>query len=133
MMKTDTVIDSFAWIEYFHGGIMGRQVVPYIEDGHGMTPLIVVAELSAFYAREGLSMLDWEKDLHFIESKTALVVLTSDIAKRAGWTRQKMRQERPKFGLIDAIIYEMALSFKASVISGDPHFEGLPHVIFLKD
>ena len=51
MMKTeDYVIDSYAWIEYFKGSKKGQIVLPYIEGGHGLTPLVVIAELSAFYA-----------------------------------------------------------------------------------
>ena len=132
MTKSDAaVLDTHAWVEYFSGSQKGRIVVPYIEEGHGITPLIVIAELSAYYSRENLA--SWGEDLRFIESKTAIVELTLEIAKVAGITRQRMRVERQNFGLIDAIIYETAKSLKATVISGDPHFEGLPNVIFLKD
>jgi len=130
MMKTeDYVIDSYAWIEYFKGSKKGQIVLPYIEGGHGLTPLVVIAELSAFYARIGQAL--WEQNLRFIEARTSLLELNLEVAKKAGPTRQRMRQDRPKFGLIDAMIYETALSLKASVVSGDPHFEGLPHVVFL--
>lgn len=130
MTKNNTVIDSFAWIEYFKGSDKGRQAASCIEGGNGVTPIIVVAELSAYYAREQIS--SWERDFEFIESQTALAELPVSVARIAGQTRQKMRKERPGFGLIDAIIYELALSLKATVVSGDPHFEGLPSTIFLK-
>ena len=132
MMKSEgVVIDSYAWIEYFKGSEQGRKVAPHIEGGHGLTSFVVVAELSAYYAHE--KMEAWQERYRFIESKSAILELTLEIAKAAGRTRQEMRKERPKFGLIDALIYETAKSLKATVISGDPHFEGLPNVIFLKD
>ena len=81
------------------------------------------------HARIGQAL--WEQNLRFIEARTSLLELNLEVAKKAGPTRQRMRQDRPKFGLIDAMIYETALSLKASVVSGDPHFEGLPHVVFL--
>ena len=130
MTKNSAVIDSFAWIEYFKGSDKGRQAAFYIEGGNGVTPVIVVAELSAYYAREQIN--SWEQDFQFIESQTALAEFPVSVALIAGQTRQKMRKERSNFGLIDAIIYELALSLKATVISGDPHFEGLPSTIFLK-
>jgi len=128
--KTSYIIDSFAWIEYFRGSSQGGQAASYIEGGQGFTPIVVIAELSAYYARQKIS--SWERDCSFIEMKAPLIDLTSEIAKRAGIIRQKMRENCPKFWLMDAIIYETALSLKAWVVSGDPHFEGLANVIFLK-
>ncbi len=125
------IIDTHAWIEYFNGSQKGQTVAPYIEGGHGITPLIVIAELSAYYARENLT--SWEEDFRFIEAKTAITALTLEVAKAAGSTRQQMRRERQNFGLIDAIIYELARSLGATLISGDPHFKGLPNVQFLED
>lgn len=131
-MKNDpVVVDSYAWIEYFAGSAKGRMAAPYLEEGHGFTPLMVIAELSAYYDRKG--MPSWEKDLDFIQLKTSLADLTLDIAKAAGQTRQKMRRDRPLFGLADAIIYETAKSLNASLLTGDPHFKGMPKVIFLEE
>ncbi len=130
MTKNSAVIDSFAWIEYFKGSNKGHQAASYIEGGNGVTPIIVVAELSAYYAREQIN--SWGADFQFIESQTALAELPVTVARIAGQTRQKMRKERSNFGLIDAIIYELALFLKATVVTGDPHFDGLPSTIFLK-
>lgn len=130
-MKSDKyVIDTFAWVEYFKGSPFGRNVLPYVESGNAITPMIVLAELSAYYTRTQLSL--WEKNLQFVGTSTTLAEFSSDIAKAAGQTRQVMRRERPKFGLADAIIFETAKSLRASVVTGDPHFEGLPNTLFLK-
>lgn len=131
MTKNNYVIDSWAWIEYFRGSGGAHQTLQQcLEEGNAHTPVIVLAELAAFYAREGYPWRD--KDFEFIESKSSIAPLTPALAKNAGQTRQVMRREKPKFGLVDAIIFETAKSLRASVVTGDPHFEGLPNTLFLK-
>ena len=44
-----------------------------------------------------------------------------------------MRAERQRdFGLVDGIIWETARSREATLVTGDPHFRGLPLVVFLE-
>ena len=130
-MKTfNALIDSYAWIEFFLGSAKGEIVKNYIDSGESSTPLIVIAELSAKYAPLPLEL--WEERLGFIQQKTEILPMTLEITSHAGRTRQQMRKNRLKFGLADAIIYETAKFNGLSVISGDPHFKGLPDVIFLE-
>ena len=130
-MKTSSaLLDSYAWVEFFLGSSKGEKVVHYVESGDSSTPLIVIAELSAKYASLPLTL--WNERLEFVQDKTEILPLTLEIASGAGRTRQKMREERPHFGLADAIIYETARLHHLSVLSGDPHFKGLPHAIFLE-
>lgn len=130
-MKTSKILfDSYAWIEFFLGSSKGETVSAYLSQADCHTPLIVIAELSAKYARLPLAL--WNERLAFIQSQTEVIPLTLEIASEAGRTRQKMREERPRFGLADAIIYETAKAHNLSVLSGDPHFKGLQEAIFLE-
>ena len=130
-MSYDCVFDSYAWIEYFRGSRKGETVRKYVEDEKGVTPMIVIAELSAKYHAENWDF--WEDDLHFIISKSFICGLTLEIGERAGKTRKVMRGERKNIGLADAIILETAKSVSAPVITGDPHFRGLDDTIFIGD
>jgi len=130
-MSYDCVFDSYAWIEYFRGSRKGEKVRKYVEDEKTVTPMIVIAELSAKYNTENWDF--WGDDLHFIISKSYIYDLTLEIAERAGKTRKAMRKERQNFGLADAIILETGKAVSAPVITGDPHFKGLDNTIFIGD
>jgi len=130
-MSYDCVFDSYAWIEYFRGSRKGEKVRKYVEDENGVTPMIVIAELSAKYNTENWDF--WEDDFHFIISKSYIYDLTLEIAERAGKTRKAMRNKRKNFGLADAIILETGKAVSAPVITGDPHFKGLNDTIFIGD
>ncbi len=128
-MTYDCVFDSYAWIEYFRGSESGEIVKKYVENKKGVTPVIVIAELSAKYYKENWDF--WDSDLQFITAKSVIFDLTLDIASKAGEIRMKMRKERPNFGLADAIILETGNKVKAPILTGDPHFKGLSNAIFI--
>jgi len=67
MSNETCVIDSFAWFEYFLGSTAGARARPFIESSKGITPTIVIAELSMKYRREDLAFAE---DLDFIIGKT---------------------------------------------------------------
>ena len=46
------VFDTYAWIELFHGTEKGKVVLSYVEESNGLTPIIVLAELSAYFDRK---------------------------------------------------------------------------------
>lgn len=130
-MSYKGVLDSYAWIEYFRGSDIGKKVKKYIENKKSYTPIIVIAELSAKYNREGWEF--WEEDLQFILAKSIISELTLEIAVNAGETRNKIRKKKKGFGLADAIIFETGREVNAPVITGDPHFIGLNNVVYIGD
>ena len=128
-MTFDCIFDSYAWIEYFRGSKAGEQVKKFVESKKGVTPIIVIAELSAKYHKEKWEF--WEEDLQFILARSVIFDLTLDIASSAGKTKMNMRKERPNFGLSDAIILETGKNINAPILTGDPHFKGLTNTIFI--
>ncbi len=127
--KPATVIDSSAWIEYFIGSEKGKMARPYVEGGGGITPTIVIAELSALYTVRNWPK--WNENLNFIKAKSMISELTLDIADVAGLTRSSMRDIHKDASLADAIICETAKKYEVPVLTCDKHFKGLQPVIFL--
>lgn len=126
----DVVVDSSAWVEYFIGSDRGKQAASYIDHNELITPVVVIAELSALYARRCWPKLN--KHMAFIQEKSLVAELTFNIAINAGRTRQYLRDVHKGASLADAIICETAKSFDVPVLTCDKHFEGLQKVIFLK-
>lgn len=117
-----SVVDSFAWLEYFAGSTSGLKAKPFIENGHGITPTIVIAELSEKYRKEKVA---FNADLNFIATKTRVVMLDSEIADKAGALSSERKRLVRRWGLVDSIVLATARKHKARVITGDEHFRDL--------
>ncbi len=129
--NTEYLLDTFAWVEYFIGSDQGKIVKDLIESKKIYTSIISIAELSDKYYREGLSN-EWDNRYKFIITKSNIIPLRMEIAKNAGPMKWKLRQTIEGIGLADAIIIESAIQQGLMIVSGDPHFEKLNNVHFLK-
>jgi PIN domain nuclease of toxin-antitoxin system len=116
------VIDSFAWIEYFAGSSAGLKAKTFIENVNGITPTIVVAELSEKYRREKLR---FNEGLMFIAAKTRIVALDSETAEKAGALSYERKRLVKHWGLGNSIVLATARKLKARVVTGDEHFRDL--------
>ena len=116
------MIDSFAWFEYFSGSTAGARARPFIESSKGMTPTIVIAELSEKYRREDLAFTE---DLDFIVGKTRVVSLDTEIAQKAGVLSHERKRKVRRWGLADSIVLATARQYKAKIVTGDEHFRDL--------
>ena len=117
------VVDSFAWFEYFSGSAAGARAKPFIESSMGITPTIVVAELSEKYRRE---KLPFNADLDFIIARTRVIPLDTGIAEKAGALSYERKRKVKRWGLADSIILATARECKARIVTGDEHFRDLP-------
>lgn len=122
MSEEAFVIDSFAWLEYFSGSTAGARAKPFIESAKGITPTIVIAELSEKYRREKLA---FDEDLDFIISRTRVIPLDTDIAEQAGILSHERKRKVKRWGLADSIVLATARQHKAKIITGDEHFRDL--------
>ncbi len=122
MAEEVVVIDSFAWFEYFIGSAAGARTRPFIESGSGITPTIVIAELSEKYRRE---KLDFSEDLNFIVGKTRVVSLDANIAEEAGALSYERKRKIKRWGLADSIVLATARQHDAKTLTGDEHFRDL--------
>lgn len=124
------MFDSLAWREYLRGTAKGEKVRGYVERGNVATPVLVVAELSAKFHRDGLP--DWTTTRDFILAHSALVTLDWPVADRAGETLKDLGSKRRDAGLADAIVLETARALGAPLLTGDEDLRGAQGVMFLE-
>jgi predicted nucleic acid-binding protein len=116
------VLDTWTWIEYWKGN---DRVRTYIEGNETrITSMITIAELERFY---GVDRERMDRMVSMIRSRSLLVPVDLVIARAAGRVRREMKDG----GIADAIIYATALRHRAKVVTGDPHFRGMPEVILV--
>jgi predicted nucleic acid-binding protein len=120
----ETVIDSYAWIEYFKGSASGRRAQEFIEKGSAATSAITLAELQEKYLREKWNSFD--ADSKFITTKTALIQIDRSVALLAGKINFQKKKEMRDWGMADSIILATANLASAKVVTGDSHFKNVP-------
>ena len=103
--------------------------MPFIESSRGLTPTIVIAELSEKYRREKLA---FDADLNFIVAKTRVVSLDTRIAEKAGALSHERKLKVKRWSLADSIVLATAREHKAKVLTGDEHFRDLDEAIMIK-
>ncbi len=124
------VVDSFAWLEYFSGSTAGTRAKSFIEGSKGITPTIVIAELSEKYQREKLA---FDEDLDFIISRTRIASLDTKIAEKAGILSYERKRQIRHWGMADSIVLATAREHKAKIVTGNKHFQDLAtEAIFIK-
>jgi predicted nucleic acid-binding protein len=139
-MRTSTassyVIDTYAWVEYLLGSKAGAKARTYIEAGRGITPSIVLSELRRWYLKEleagRRSQREMQMHFAYIDSITEIVSLDGTLAVQAGETDFIMKKRIKDWPLADSIIYATAKFRAAKLVSGDPHFQSLEDVVFLR-
>jgi len=126
------IVDSYAWLEYFTGTEAGRKVKVIIdsETDEKLTPSICLAEI---YAKI-LKTEDEEKaELRraFIKSRSALVPLDEEVAVEAAKADAVMKKKVQGWGLADSIVLSTARNRNGKIVTGDPHFRGLPETYMI--
>ena len=117
------VPDTWAWVEYWKGNDRVRE---FFEAPHTrITSMITIAELERFYGTDTHRM---DRMIATIRSRSRLVPIDMEIARAAGSVRRSMKEG----GIADAIIYATACWYNAKVVTGDPHFCGMPDVFFIE-
>lgn len=128
-MNYETVIDSYAWIEYFKGSSSGVKARGFIEKGSAATSSISLAELQEKYLREKWDSFD--TDVKFITTKTTLVSLDRKISILAGQINFQSKKRKKDWGMADSIILSTARIGSAKVVTGDSHFKDVPEAIMI--
>jgi predicted nucleic acid-binding protein len=88
----------------------------------------MLAEIRSKFLREGL---DPEPPTGAVESLSEIVPLDASLARLAGDEHTSRRKSVRDFGMLDAFLLATARSKDATILTGDPHFRGLPKVEFL--
>ena len=123
-----SVVDTYAWIEYFRGSNFGRAIKEEIEQNDNLTPTIVIAEISKVFT--DLGRKDLEEKLDFIRSKSNVVDLDEATAISAGCIRSTMSHSG--MGIVGCILLAVARSYSVKVLTGDKHFKNLKEAKYFK-
>lgn len=128
-MNYEFVVDAYAWIEYFRGTTSGAKARRYIEGDSSATSAITLAELREKYLKEKWDF--FQEDLSFITTRTSVIPVDRSIALLAGEINYAQKETIRDWGMADSIILATARSASAKVVTGDPHFEGLPEAVLI--
>lgn len=139
MTASNSVVDSWAWVELFKGTMGGKRARDSIERSDEVfTPSLVLAELARKYLREGEGLGVIRRWLTTIAESTRVVEIDIPIAEESAKAFlqlvQRAREEGLETpGLGDAIVLATARTSDALVVTGDPHFKGLPETLWIGD
>jgi len=126
----ESVIDSYAWVEYFRGTYSDQRAREFIERGSAATSAITLAELQEKYLREKWD--SFETDLKFITTKTTLIPVDRRISLLAGQINHQNKKKKVKdWGMADSIILATAKISSAKVVTGDTHFKDVSEVVMI--
>lgn len=120
------VIDSSCWIEYFTNGLHVRKYEKYLNDlSSVITPTIVIYEVYKKIKRERTE----EEALIAISlmNRTVIAQLDESISLTAADVSLKY-----SLPMADAIVYATGLENDCKIVTGDSHFKGLDHVIYIE-
>ncbi len=130
MFMNKFVIDAWAWIEYMRGSPSGLKIKQSIGgDGELWTSIVTLSEVVSKYRRYGR---DDEVAVNAITSLSRIVVPDKADAVEVGRLHSETKKGSPNFSLADAFVLQAARSLNASILTGDPDFEGLGDAVILR-
>ena len=130
-------IDTFAWIEILRGTARGKAARLRIESAdRSLTPSVVLAEFAAACHRDGFTDDVILGELAAIREASDIVPIDASIALGAAHAMTELRESARVRklglpGLVDSIVLATARSERASILTGDPHFDALPETIWI--
>jgi len=139
MIALILVFDSYAWIEFFSGSSIGREVSVLLSNADVVvTPSVVLLEIANKYAREGFEEKELAERLRVIQEvsqveniRYEVLVKIKDAQRILVENARKLNLNR-KPSMVDYYILALTNFFGAKLVTGDDHFKGLSNVIFLK-
>jgi len=122
------VLDAYAWIEYFFGSKSGYKVNKIIEKEKCYTLESNISEVYAWALRE---KEPFAPVLKIIKENSEIIPVTLKDWIRATELREKVREKKKGFGIIDSLLLVFQEKTKEKIVSGDSHFKGMKNVLFL--
>ena len=101
------------------------------------TPSIVLAEVAGASHRSGIRDEVVMQQLIAIRESSTIVRIDPEVAVKATHVLDELRSDARKRkisvpGLADALILATARNRRARLLTGDPHFQGLPETIWIR-
>jgi predicted nucleic acid-binding protein len=121
------VVDTSAWVEWLLGSSLKHAIAAEMpEASQCIVPTLVQTELATWLNRE-VGELAADQMLAYSQS-CWVVALDTKIALQAS----ELQYHHPQLSVADAVVYATALAYDADLLTCEPHFEGLPHVVYIK-
>ena len=120
------VVDASIWIEWLVGSSLKHAIAGEMpEASQCIVPTIVQMELASWLLREmGETVADqviaYTQSCLVVEFDTKTALQAAELQCQYGLTTH------------DSIVYATALAYDAELLTCSPHFENLPHVIYIK-
>ncbi len=131
------IVDSFAWIEFLAGSEKEGPVREILAGSEAVvTPDIVLAEVARKLSRDGVSRavvrrkvadISTLSQVNPISLEVAVGVYEADLELRSNAKSRGLSNP----GLSDAVILATARILHGKVLTGDPHFRGVPETTWL--
>lgn len=125
------LLDTWAWMEFFHEAKFSHRVARVLDEAPTIyTCPTVVAEVFVNAARRSDEAMARRLAKRVVEEA---VLLPHDEAEAlaAGPIYVTQRRKSKDFPMSDAFVLAAARGHGTRVLTGDPHFKGLPDVEFL--
>lgn len=120
------LVDTCGWIEWMIDSPLAKSYSRYLTSPDTLiVPTLVQHELYKWLYREtdpptALSAIAATQTATVVSLDTSLALLAADTAREF------------KLAMADAIIYATARQYRATLITSDMHFAGLPHVKYFQ-
>lgn len=120
------VVDTSVWIEWLiESPLKDRIAEVFPEPEQCIVPTIVQLELNKWLTREvgeneADQVIAYTQNCTVAALDTKIALLAADLHRHY------------KLATADAIVYATTLANNADLLTCDAHFEGLPHVVFIK-
>jgi predicted nucleic acid-binding protein len=126
------IFDSYAWVEYALGTAKAGKVAEYLDGEEEVyTPASVLAELREAMLRHGIKENTATDIMTYIRSRTVVLSIDPNLAELAGVVNFRNKKKIKGWGMLDSFVYAAAMAKSGRVLTGDPHFKGLPNVVLL--
>ena len=122
------MLDSSAWLEYLNGTERGNKIKEIVEERSTASSILAIAELADKFERDNLS---FEKQLSFIQSRSAILPLTFDLCLAAARIKKQFRKKADKFSLADGVHFATAILEECTLITADNDFNGEKNVLLI--
>jgi uncharacterized protein len=125
-MKPRYVMDSSVWVEYYLGNSRIRELtIDRLRAKQIVVPSICICEVALSIERR-----IGEEMMHVVVANMREQVVDDLTASRAISAAQLRNEHR--LSVADAIVYATSVAHRATLISHDKDFEGMPNVMYLK-
>ena len=125
---TEFVMDAYAWIELLDGSVKGQRVKKILDEHTCFTSAVTLAEVVSKTKRKNQ---DPQIAFEAVTLSSQILPVADELALQAGMIHAEQKAKDKKFGLADAFILASRKK-KQKILTGDPHFKGIPNVEFLE-